>query len=71
MTLDTLLILANGDSVPLAFNDDIDGQGARADGAYNSQITWTVEAGVTYLAYILHSGAGSEGAFTVTLEAAG
>jgi hypothetical protein len=54
----------------LAYNDDIDGAGDRAEGAYNAQITFTAEAGETYIAYIIHSGAGSEGAFTVTLETA-
>jgi tetratricopeptide (TPR) repeat protein len=70
MMLDPRLIITNGDNIALAHNDDIDGAGDRAEGAYNAQITFTAEAGETYIAYILHSGAGSEGAFTVTLEAA-
>jgi hypothetical protein len=70
MTLDPMLIIANDDYVPLAYNDDIDGGGAREEGAFDSQVTWTAEAGETYFAYILHSDGGSEGAFTVILELA-
>lgn len=70
MTLDPMLLIANGDNIPLALHDDIDSSGAQADGAYNSQITRTAEAGEVYVAYIFHGGAGSEGEFTVTLEPA-
>jgi hypothetical protein len=70
MTLDPALIITDGDNVPLAYQDDMDGEGSQQDGAYNAQITFTAEAGTSYIAYIIHSGAGSEGGFTVTLEPA-
>ncbi len=70
MTLDPLLFIVNSDNAVVALNDDIDGSGDRAEGAFNAQITGMAEADETYTVYLLHSGAGSEGEFTVTLEPA-
>lgn len=69
MALDPLLIVTDGDNIPLAFNDDMNGQGAREEGAFNAQATFTAGTGESYIAWVLHSRAGSEGAFTVTVEA--
>lgn len=68
--LNPLLVIANTAGGAIAFNDDIDGGGVQSDGAFDSQATITLEADETYTAYIAHSGAVSEGTFTVTLEVA-
>lgn len=70
MTLDPMMFIVNGEGTVIALNDDIDGTGDRANGAFNSQITGPAEAGESYTIYILHSGSGSEGEFTVRLEPA-